>query len=83
MSPSKRQFQRADAAIERATDAVVDVIHKHCRDAVAMQYLVERFLLALTDTEFLDMLAKQGGEASVRLLNPLLDYRDAQGKERG
>jgi hypothetical protein len=83
MSPSKRQFQRADATIDRAVYTVVDTILDH-RDAVAPQYMIEQFLLTLIARPgFMDTLAKQQGDASVRLLNALLDYRDAQWKERG
>jgi len=85
---TKRQFQEADAAIDRAATAFMVKIESMPLkwDAVSRQYIVEGVLLKLCDemTKLIDKpaLANTMGPAMTKLSNALADYRDSQAVER-
>ena len=86
----ERQFRRANAAVERTADAIVSkidhLIGDHCQDIVEPSYVIEQLLLTLIARpgflDAIDLLAEVGGDASMKLHNALLDYRDSLWVER-
>jgi len=83
-----RQFQKADAAIERAVADFMGKIDKMIGrwEAVAPSYIVERTLLAMP-TELAKLiddptLADLASPASLKLSKALADFRDSQASER-
>jgi hypothetical protein len=88
MNKNERQFQAANAAIERAVDRFVTDIDKIMvqREAVAPTYVREQALLILCDrlVKLIDdpILAVLNGPAMLKLSNALLDYRDSLPTER-
>jgi hypothetical protein len=87
---TERQFRRTNAAADHAADAIVGkighLIRDHCQNIVAPSYVIEQLLLTLIARPgFLDainLLAKVSGDASIKLDNALLDYRDSLAVER-
>ena len=86
---TKRQFQEADAAVDKAVAAFIAKIEsmsKEMGDAVAPAYIVERVLLMLCDemTKLIDDpdLANSMGPALLKLSNALADFRDSRWEER-
>jgi hypothetical protein len=81
---TERQFQEADAAVERAVAAFMSKIEPLSAkwEAVARAYIVERVLLALCEgmTKLIDDpdVANNVGPATLKLSNDLADYCDAQ-----
>ena len=86
---TKRQFQQADAAVDKAIAAFISKIESMSGkwEAVAPAYIVERVLLGLCDemTKLIDDpdLADIMGPAMVNLSNALADFRDSRFEERG
>lgn len=83
-----RQFQAADAAIERAVTAFMSAINQMMGrwDYVPSQYILEGVLLKLSDelTKRIDKgHPRIGPEALNKLSNALANYRDPRGKDRG
>ena len=85
---TKRQFQEADAAADKAIAAFIGKIESMSGkwDAVAPAYILERVLLGLCDemTKLIDDpdLANSMGPALVKLSNALADFRDSRWEER-
>ena len=86
---TKRQFQIADAAVDKAVAAFLGKIEGNggeMGDAVAPAYIVERVLLMLCDemTKLIDDpdLANSMGPALLKLSNALADFRDSRWEER-
>ena len=86
---TKRQFQEADAAADKAVAAFIGQDRIDVRgngDAVAPAYIVERVLLVLCDemTKLIDDpdLANSMGPALLKLSNALADFRDSRWEER-
>ena len=81
---TKRQFQEADAAADKAIAAFIGKIESMSGkwDAVAPAYILERVLLRLCDemTKLIDDpdLANSMGPAMVKLSNALADFRDSR-----
>ena len=81
---TERQFQEADAAVDRAVTAFMSKIQGMSGkwEAVAPAYIVERVLLKLCTemTKLIDDpdLAKSMGPATIKLSNDLADYRDSR-----
>jgi len=86
---TKRQFQIADAAVDKAVAAFlgkIESMSKEMGDAVPPAYIVERVLLMLCDemTKLIDDpdLANSMGPALLKLSNALADFRDSRWEER-
>jgi hypothetical protein len=85
---TERQFQAADAAVERAVTAFSSKIEQMLGrwEAVAPYYIVEGVLLALCDemTKLIDgpSVAPLVGAATLKLSNALADYRNSLPTER-
>jgi|RhiMethySRZTD1v2_1073278.scaffolds.fasta_scaffold3385702_1 hypothetical protein len=85
---TKRQFQEADAAVERAvTDFMSKIEPMFVKwEAVASVYILERVLLALcTEASKLaddPVLSSFVGDATLRLSNAVADYRDSRPEDR-
>ena len=81
---TKRQFQEADAAADKAIAAFIGKIESMSGkwDAVAPAYILERVLLGLCDemTKLIDDpdLANSMGPALVKLSNALADFWDSR-----
>ena len=84
---TERQFQEADAAVDKAVAAFISKIESMSEkwDAVARAYIVERGLLVLCEemTKLIDDpdLANVMGEAMLKLSDALADYRGLRGEE--
>jgi hypothetical protein len=87
----ERQFRRANTTVDRTADAIISkidhLVRDHCQGIVEPSYLIERLLLTLIARpgflDAIDLLAKVGGgDASMKLHNALLDYRDSLWVER-
>ena len=77
-----RQVTRAAAKIERAVD---DLLNKTCKlECVAPDYVLERLIADLIrrNPKALDYLNEKTGEATMRVANALMDWRDLP-TERG
>jgi hypothetical protein len=90
MTP-REQFDRADREIDRAASIIAgsvnELLDKVGADmpAVALDYAVERLLLALVrEHDILSALEgmAQPGDATLRLSNALADYRDSRWQDR-
>ena len=86
---TKRQFQEADAAADKAIAAFIGKIESMSGkwDAVAHQHIVERVLLALCDemTKLIDhpdIAEHSMGTAMMKLFNALANYRDSRWEDR-
>ena len=86
---TKRQFQEADAAVDKAIAAFIGedrIDVREMGDAVAPAYIVERVLLMLCDemTKLIDDpdLANSMGPALLKLSNALADFRDSRWEDR-
>src|SRR6478672_2990075 len=85
---TKRQFQEADAAADKAIAAFIGKIESMSGkwDAVAPAYILERVLLGLCDemTKLIDDpdLANSMEPALVKLSNALADFRDSRWEDR-
>jgi len=85
---TKRQFQEADAAADKAIAAFIGKIKSMSGnwDAVAPAYVLERVLLGLCDemAKLIDdrELADSMGPAMVKLSNALADFRDSRWEDR-
>jgi hypothetical protein len=85
----RREFQQADAAIERAVAAFMIKVNLMLAEsqAVAPTYIVENVLLTLCEelTKLIDdpVLAEHMGPATLKLSNALADYRDSRSVDRG
>jgi hypothetical protein len=86
---TKRQFQQADAAVDKAVATFMSKIESMSGkwDAVAPAYVIERMLLVLCEemTKLIDDpdLANIMGPAMVKLSNALADFRDSRWEDRG
>ena len=84
----ERQFQEANAAIERAVIAFANKIEQLFGrwEAVAPSYIVQRALRELCEETIKladhPVIADFVGPATLRLSNALADYRDALPRER-
>lgn len=80
---TKRQFQQADAAVDKAVAAFFGNIESMSGrwDAVARAYIIERVVMGLCNetTKLIDSpdFAIDMEPAMLRLSNALADYRDA------
>ena len=83
---TKRQFQEADAAADKAIAAFIGKIESMSGKWVAPAYIFERVLLGLCDemTKLIDDpdLANSMGPALVKLSNALADFRDSRWEDR-
>jgi hypothetical protein len=85
---TKRQFQQADAAVDKAVAAFMSKIEPMSGkwDAVAPAYVIERVLLVLCEemTKLIDDpdLANIMGPAMLKLSNALADFRDSRWEDR-
>ena len=85
---TKRQFQEADAAVDKAVAAFISKIELMSGnwDAVAPAYILERVLLSLCDemTKLIDDpdLANVMGPAMLKLSDALADFRDSRWEDR-
>jgi hypothetical protein len=85
---TKRQFQAADAAVDKAVATFMSKIESMSGkwDAVAPAYVIERVLLVLCEelTKLIDDpdLANIMGPATVKLSNALADFRDSRFEDR-
>ena len=83
---TKRQFQEADAAADKAIAAFIGKIESMSGkwDAVAPAYILERVLLGLCDetTKLIDDPANSMGPALVNLSDALADFRDSRWDDR-
>ena len=82
---TERQFQEADAAVDRAVAAFVIKIERMSGkwQAVAPAYIVERVTLALCEeTSKLIDDSETASPAMLKLSNALADYRDSRAEER-
>jgi len=85
---TKRQFQAADAAVDKAVATFMSKIESMSGkwDAVAPAYVVERVLLVLCEemSKLIDDpdLANIMGPAMVKLSNALADFRDSRFEDR-
>jgi hypothetical protein len=85
---TKRQFQEADAAVDKAVVAFISKIKSISGkwDAVAPAYIAQRVLLVLCDkmTKLIDdpELTNSMGPAMLKLSNALANYRDSRWEER-
>jgi hypothetical protein len=86
---TKRQFQQADAAVDKAIAAFIGKIESMSGkwEAVAPAYVVERVLFVLCEemTKRIDDpdLTNMMGPAMVKLSNALADFRDSRFEDRG
>jgi hypothetical protein len=86
---TQRQFQEADAAVDKAVADFISKIESMSEkwDAVARAYIVERGLLVLCEemTKLIDNpdLANIMGPATLKLSNALADFRDSRFEDRG
>ena len=86
---TKRQFQQADAAVDKAVATFMSKIESMSGkwDAVAPAYVIERMLLVLCEemTKLIDDpdLANIMGPAMVKLSNALADFRDSRWEDQG
>ena len=85
---TKRQFQQADAAVDKAVATFMSKIESMSGkwDAVAPAYVIERMLLVLCEemTKLIDDpdLANIMGPAMLKLSNALADFRDSRWEDR-
>ena len=84
---AERQFDAADRAvlnaaakIERAIESLLD--QTVALEDIAYQYVIERLVVVLIERnpEALDHLNRLHGNASIRLANALMDWRDQWGE---
>ena len=86
---TKRQFQQADAAVDKAVATFMSKIESMSGkwDAVAPAYVIERMLLVLCEemTKLIDDpdLANIMGPAMVKLSNALAEFRESRWEDRG
>jgi len=86
---TERQFQEADAAIQRGVTDFMSRIERlivKCEavaPAVAPAYIVERLALALCAelSKLIDKSKLDAGDATLALSNALADYRDSRSVE--
>ena len=83
-----RQFQKADAAVERAVTAFMSKIEPMLVkwDGVPPAHIAQRLLLVLCTeaSKLVDdpIVAEFAGPATLKLSNDLADYRDARALDR-
>jgi hypothetical protein len=86
---TKRQFQQADAAVDKAVATFISKIESMSGnwDAVAPAYIAKRVLLSLCNemTKLIDDpdLAHSMGPAMVKLSNALAEFRESRWEDRG